>query len=103
MTFSAHGWFNYYLIAKLLSNLAKEVRNSRRYFRRSSLRGTKGTNLRKTEYLKFKIFVKPKYSPKSKSQIQVPISKFKVQRKGTGTGADTIILQATFYDLLRPL
>ena len=38
-------------------------------------------------------------SPTSKSQIQVPNSspqsKSKVQRKGTGTGADTIILQAT--------
>ena len=29
--------------------------------------------------------VKPKSSPKSKSQIQVPNPKFKVQRKGTGT------------------
>ena len=34
---------------------------------------------------------------KSKSQIQVPKQspKWKIQRKGTGTGADTIILQAT--------
>ena len=52
--------------------------------------------------------VKPKSSPKSKSQcqvpnpgpefksqIQVPNPKSKVQRKGTGTGADNIILQAT--------
>ena len=37
----------------------------------------------------------PNPGPKSKSQIQVPIPKSKVQRKGTGTGADTIILQAT--------
>ena len=41
------------------------------------------------------IFVKPKSSPKSKSQIQVPNLKSKVKRKGTGTWADTIILQAT--------
>ena len=44
--------------------------------------------------------VKPKSSPKSMSeiqaQIQVPNPESKVQRKGTGTGADTIILQATF-------
>ena len=39
--------------------------------------------------------VKPKSSLKSKSQIQVPNPKSKVQRRGTGTGADTIILQAT--------
>ena len=32
---------------------------------------------------------------KSKSKIQVQNPKSKVQRKGTGTGADTIILQAT--------
>ena len=32
--------------------------------------------------------------PKSKSQIEVPNPKSKVQRKGTWTGADTIILQA---------
>ena len=36
-----------------------------------------------------------KSSPKSKSQIQVPNPKSKVQRKGNGTGADNIILQAT--------
>ena len=41
------------------------------------------------------IIVKPKSSPKAKSQIQVPNSKSKVQRKGTGTEADNIILQAT--------
>ena len=43
-----------------------------------------------------KIIVKPKSSPKSKSQIQVPNSspnpKSKVQRKGNGTGADNRIL-----------
>ena len=39
------------------------------------------------------IIGKPKSSSKSKSQIPYHISK--VQRKGTGTGADTIILQAT--------
>ena len=39
--------------------------------------------------------VMPKSSPKSKSQIRVPNPKSKVQRKGPGTGADTIILQAT--------
>ena len=47
--------------------------------------------------------IKPKSSPKSKSQIQVKSRskiqvqnpKTKVLRKGTGTGADTIILQAT--------
>ena len=43
----------------------------------------------------FSIIVKPKSSPKSKSQIQVPNPKSKVHRKGTGTGADNIILQAT--------
>ena len=37
----------------------------------------------------------PKSSPKSRAQIQVQNPKYKVQRKGTGTGADTIILQAT--------
>ena len=36
--------------------------------------------------------VKPKSSPKSRSQIQNP--KSKVQRKRNGTGADNIILQA---------
>ena len=36
-------------------------------------------------------------SPRSRSQIQVPNPKSKVQRKGTGTGADTIILQATHH------
>ena len=69
----------------------------------------------------------PNPSLKSRSQIQVPNSKSKVQRKGNGTGADIIILQAihptsttnnfshlkcqysdgkrpymTFYDLLSP-
>ena len=39
--------------------------------------------------------VKPKSSPKSKSQIKVPNPKSKIQRKGSGIGADTIILQAT--------
>ena len=43
----------------------------------------------------------PNPSPKSKSHIKVPNPKSKVQRKETGTGADTIILQA-FNDLLRP-
>ena len=39
----------------------------------------------------------PNPSPKSRSQIQVPnlSPKSKVQRKGPGTGADTLILQAT--------
>ena len=38
--------------------------------------------------------VKPESSPKSKSKIQVPnpSPKSKIQRKGTGTEADTIIL-----------
>ena len=38
---------------------------------------------------------------KPKSKSEVPNPKSKVQRKETGTGADTIILQA-FNDLLRP-
>ena len=53
----------------------------------------------------YDIIVKPKSSPrsksKSKSQIQVQNPKSKVHRKGTGTGADTIILQAT-TQLLSP-
>ena len=45
----------------------------------------------------YTFIVKPKSILKSKSQIQFqnPGPKSKVQRKGTGTGADTIILQAT--------
>ena len=39
----------------------------------------------------------PNLGPKSRSQIQVPNPKSKVQRKGTGTGADNIILQATTH------
>ena len=42
-----------------------------------------------------KRIVKPKFSPKSRSQIQVPNPNSKIQRKGTETGADTIILQTT--------
>ena len=38
--------------------------------------------------------VKPKSSPKNKSEIHVPNPKSKVQRKGTGTGADNIIIEA---------
>ena len=50
------------------------------------------------------ILSSPSPSPSPKSQFQVPIPspkskskslKSKVQRKGNGTGADTIILQAT--------
>ena len=37
----------------------------------------------------------PNPSPKFRSQIQVPNPKSKVQRKGTATGADNIILQDT--------
>ena len=37
----------------------------------------------------------PNPSPNSRSQIQFPDPKSKVLKKGTGTGADTIILQAT--------
>ena len=46
----------------------------------------------------------PNLSPKSRSQIQVQNPKSKVQRKGTGTGADTIILwpSMTFHNLLWP-
>ena len=49
-----------------------------------------------TSSIYFWDIVKPKSSPKSKSQIQVPNPKSKVQRKGTGT-ADNIILQATHH------
>ena len=42
-----------------------------------------------------KNLVKPKSSPKSRSKIQGQNPKSEVQRKGTGTGTDTIILQAT--------
>ena len=47
-----------------------------------------------TQYIIFNC-QKPKSSPKTKSKIQVQNPKSKVQRKGNGTGADTIILQAT--------
>ena len=51
----------------------------------------------KNESAKPHTIVKPKSSPKSRSQIQVPNLKSKVQRKGTGTGADNIVLQATHH------
>ena len=51
---------------------------------------------------KIEIFVKPKSNSKSQIQVPNPSHKFKskklkskVQRKRNGTGADTIILQAT--------
>ena len=49
-----------------------------------------------TQYIIFNC-QKPKSSPKTKSKIQVQNPKSKVQRKWTGTGADTIfkLKQAT--------
>ena len=43
------------------------------------------------------LLVELNYQAQVQSQIQVPNPKYKVQRKGNGTGADNIILQATLH------
>ena len=87
----------YYLMADVLDTQITGLKT--RLSKTSSVEDVKNFHDRFETMLQASLFliILSSPSPCPKSQIKVQCLKSKVQRKGTGTGADTLILQATHH------